>query len=525
MDIPGKDNYSDKKSFLISLIIWVVVIKIIIFLLDPTVMFFIDDSSRYIDTAISSYIPPDRSFLYGFLIRWLTYFSQSLTTLILFQVLCSATSAVLAGYILNRFLSINMAVARVFAVLCANAPIQLMYERYVLTETISLLFFVIFITTAFCYLQKPRIRTLITVNLSGVILIAFRLSYLPVVLSGAVIVPFLAFFSIPPGRDSDIAEDRWNGKPGIKKRVIVSCLHIVLSCLLTYGLHSAYKIINGRLSDKPPAYQYCDGYHLIASWAPLLEKEDFADPRLEGYNKQYFYIILKDRFQRMNQRWSYYGITNYIHHMDDSRVKTNKIAHDTAMHILYRDPFGIIKLAWQGYMDYWDMKLLKKNLLEDRCIREFPNKLLEILKSNYHIYGEGLRFQKTLTNQYFLNAIPWYMVLFCLPLIIVITIIMDKRRRLLFLIPLSLFALLLMVNSTILVHRNTMRFFHPDEWIVILFLGVLIDRILKKDFVRAAGRNLQGIYKKLIFRISSIVDMQGQSNISSALKVLIRRKN
>jgi len=451
-------------------------------------MFFIVDSSRYIDTAISSYIPPDRSFLYGFLIRWLTYSSQSLTTLIFFQVLCSAASSVIAGHVLYRFLSVNQTVARTFAVLCAIAPIQLLYERYVLTETVALLFFVLFITAAFYYLQNPKIRTIIVLNLIGVFLIAFRLSYLPVVLSGAVIIPCLAFINFSSARHKDNMEGHSISSAGIGRRVIASCFHIAVSCLLTYGLHSAYKAINGRLSDKPPAYQYCDGYHLLASWAPLLEKEDFADPGIGGYTQQYFYFHLEDRFQRMNHRWSYYGLISYIHRMSDSRLKTNKISHDTAMNILHRDPLGVMKLAWQSYLDYWDMDMLKDALLGDRCIREIPDRLVEILKSHYHLYGEGLSSEKTLTNQYFLNAIPWYMLLFSLPLVMVISIFLDKGLHLIILALLGFFALLILMNSTALVHRNTVRFFHPNEWISIVFLGVLFDRSMKRGLVVTKGR-------------------------------------
>jgi hypothetical protein len=491
MDIPRKDKCNDRESILISLIIWVAAVKLIIFLLDPTVMFFIDDSSRYIDTAISSYIPPDRSFLYGFLIRWLTYSSQSLTTLVFFQVLCSAASCVIAGHVLYRFLSVNRTVARTSAVLCAIAPIQLLYERYVLTETVALLFFALFITAAFYYLQHPKIRTIIVLNLIGVFLIAFRLSYLPVVLSGAVIIPCLAFFNFSSARHKENIKGHGIISAGIRRRVIAFCFHIVVSCILIYGLHSAYKAINGSLSHQPPAYQYRDGYHLLASWAPLLEKEDFADPGIGGYTQQYFYFHLEDRFQRMNHRWSYYGLISYIHHMYDSSLKANKIAHDTAMNILHRDPSGVMKLAWQSYLDYWDMEMLKNTLVGDRCIRELPDRLVEILKSNYHIYGQGLSSEKTLTNQYFLNAIPWYILLFSLPLIMVISIFMDKWHHLIFLALLCFFALLILMNSTALVHRNTMRFFHPNEWIIIIFLGVLFDRTVKRGFVQTIGRKFR----------------------------------
>jgi hypothetical protein len=484
------------ESGLISLVIWVFAIKVIILLIDPTVMFFIADSSRYIDTAISSYIPPDRSFLYGFLIRWLTYFSQSLTTLIIFQVLCSAAAAILSGYILNRYLSVNRSIARAFAILCAIAPIQLMYERYVMTETVSLLFLALFVTTAFCYIRNPKIMILFILNLSGVILIAFRLSYLPIVLCGAVIVPALAFFSLSIKRHNNNAEDQGIKEVGLGKRVMRSCSHLLISCLLIYGLHSSYKVINGKLSGKPPAYQYCRGLHLLSSWAPLIEKEDLIDPKIWVYTQEDMSFDLKDRFLRMVHRWNSNGLISYICRIYDSIGEADKAARDASINILLRKPFGVIKLAFQSYMDYWNIELLKENLQEDRCIREIPYELLQILRIYYNIDAQVLPIKKTLTNMYFLNAIPWFIVLFCLPFVIVLSMLADKGRHLIFLVPLAIFALLIMVNATVLIHRNTMRFFHADEWIALIFLGVMFDRVMKSGFIQATGAKFGLINKK-----------------------------
>jgi hypothetical protein len=491
-----RNQFHSQGSHLISIIVWVFAVKMVIFLIDPTVMFFMRDSSRYIDTALVGYIPPDRSFLYGFVIRGITFFWHSLTSLVFLQILCNATSAVIAGYLLNRFLSVSWTGARIFAVLCAIAPIQLLYERYVLTETISLLFFALFVLAAFFYLENAKIRTLVVLNLLGVLLIAFRLSYLPIVLIGAVIAPVLALFHDAGRQVKCSLKDKRAQRVLSRKAVMTACLHILVSCLLIYGLHSAYKIINGRLSDKPPVYQYYAGFHLISSWAPLLENEDFADPYIGAYLMESVPFDLKDRFQRNNQRWHFYGLANCIRVAYGDALQSDKVAYDTALNILFRNPFGVIKLAWQSYLDYWNIGHLKRTLLGDRYIRQFPKKFLETLKLHYNLDGEKLPSQKTLTNQFFLNAIPWYMILFCLPLIIAISIIMDRGHHLEFLVLLGLFSCLVLVNSTALIHRNTLRFYHPNEWMEFVFLGVLLDRTVKMPFIQEIGNRFRSLSKK-----------------------------
>jgi hypothetical protein len=483
MEIKNKYGCKREKLNLVSLIVCVLAVKLLIFLIDPTVMFFINDSSIYINTAVSSYIPADRSFLYGFLIKWLAYSSQSLTSLIFFQVLCSAASCVLAGYILNSFLSVTPAISTLFSIVCAVAPLQLLYERYVMTETVSLLFFSLFVVGALSYLRHPRVKGLFYLSLSGVFLIALRLSYLPIVIIGAVIAPGLTLF-YPRGKpDESRTEGSETKIPGSRERLITVCFHILVSCLLTYGFHYGYKLINGKLSYRTPAYQYYTGFHLISSWAPLLEKTDFYNPEMAGYNDTEFHYNLKDRFERMNQRWGGYGLVSYIVGLYPSRIEADKAAYKSAMNILHRNPFGIARLAFASYMDYWNVSLLKRTLQWDRSVNEYPTDLKEILKLHYHIEAEGLWLQKTLTNQYFYMATPWYLLILALPLVIAIVIAIDKGQNLISLALLGGFGLLILVNSTVLIHRNTMRFFQPDEWIILIFLGVLVDAIKKRKSV------------------------------------------
>jgi hypothetical protein len=411
-----------------TLILLVFTVKIVLFLLDPTVMFFMKDSFRYLDTALLSYIPQDRSFLYGFLIRGLTCWSRSLTSLVFFQVLCSGASAVVLGYLLNRFLSVRGPVALGFAVLCAIAPIGLLYERYVMTESVSLFCFALFMTAAFYHLRNRGAMSLVLMNLAGVVLIAFRLSYLASVICAAVLVPLLPFCGDLISRRKKNPEGRPAANVG--KTIIKACCYLILSCFLAYGLHTTYKTINGRLSDKPPAYQYCDGFHILSAWAPLLEAEDFSD-RLNGiYILQHVSYDLKERSQRMNQRWAKNGLTNYICRLYDTRLDENGAAREAAENILMRDPIGILKLALRNYLDYLNPGLLKETLRGDRYTRTYSAELVERLKSEYQIDAEGRNNQKTVANQYFFNAIPWYWVLFFLPLVLGACFAVDKTKLL-----------------------------------------------------------------------------------------------
>ena len=83
-----------------------------------------------------------------------------------------------------------------FGLLCSLDPLQLVWERYaVMTETVSLFFYVLTLLFSFLYLKQRRFWQLAIVQILSVLVISFRMSYLLVVLMSAVSLPLIAFFS------------------------------------------------------------------------------------------------------------------------------------------------------------------------------------------------------------------------------------------------------------------------------------------------------------------------------------------
>jgi hypothetical protein len=67
-------------------------------------------------------------------------------------------------------------------------------------------------------------------------------------------------------------------------------MQVIASIAMMFLMHGAYKDVNGRLSNREPAYLYDTGAHLAAVWAPVLEPSDASDPRfgeLIGNGRQF----------------------------------------------------------------------------------------------------------------------------------------------------------------------------------------------------------------------------------------------
>src|SRR4030095_15694587 len=144
-----------------------------------------------------------------------------------------------------------------------------------MTETFSLLVYVLVLYWSLAYLQDRRLWQLAAVQALSVLLIGFRMSYLLVVQACTILLPLIAF-----ARCAYPVLGKRSEPPTLGTRFLGTGLtHVIVSFAMTFVMHGAYKYANGWLSRREPAYLYETGAHLAAVWAPALEPSDASDPR------------------------------------------------------------------------------------------------------------------------------------------------------------------------------------------------------------------------------------------------------
>ena len=452
-----------ERNWWLALIGAVLTVKCILLGVDHAPMFFLGDSEAYLATAKSGYIPADRSFLYGWLI-WLTaYVPRSLTMLLVAQMLASAAGAVLCVFILRRYFAAPRAIAAAAGLLCAVEPLQLLYERYMMTEAFSLLAFVLFVTAALSYLKQPTMKQLAWMQIAGVFAIALRYSFLPMVQSATLLVPLLTI-GISSGA-------RW-------RRIAA---HLLLSVVLFAGLHGLYKrayayAIQTWLPGAEPAYLYDNGFHLLCFVGPIAEPQDFPHPETAAEIFQTDYD-LKDPHMRGKQRWGDGGLIGNVC-LFYPHLEANRLAETTAWNAVRRNPWGEFRLALFGYGDYWNLEDLHIGMVTDRgSDRELPDELLEILQEDFHIAGAGLPHLETLSNRWYFAAWPWYLALLLLPipLLAMIGIVPAPHRPAAIL--LFVFGGLQIVVISACSITPTVRFLHATAWLALIVGGVFATRL------------------------------------------------
>ena len=452
----------------------VIGIKFVFVLLSPDVLFYFGDSESYIDTRVGSWIPPDRSFVYGLLITPITHMSGSLTSLLAVQILCSAASAVLLGWSLRSFFGTKPTVAFFFALLCAAEPLQVMFERYVMAETLSLFFFVLYLVCVFLYLRSVKAALLVCMSFLGLAAIAFRISYLPVVLVSAFLVPILAFApQVLKVNNKD------GGTKGISlgldpKTFLRLVFHLVLSAGMMFLTHSVYKRVNGALSERPPAYQYADGLFLIASWAPVLDASDFPVPQRSSIY-QPLRESLRDFSLRERHRWGRGLLVDRIHDEFGDDYAANEFARSVALNALTRNPLGVLKAAFYTYWAYWGR--IHRHVWDHGEI-PIPERFSRTLAARYDLHITDLYRRNRLVKVYFLSATGWYYLLTLMPVLILLSFIPRGAAPLRYLLYLTFVVWAVIFVATLVVMSAQIRFLHPFGWLAPLLLGVFAQKIV-----------------------------------------------
>ena len=154
-----------------ALAIFLGITKLTVYIFDSHPQVFLGDSLSYLTTAILGWIPPDRSFVYGFLMRSLTSRARSLNSIVAFQTFAGIVTSLVTAGILVRFMRVSFAIASVIATLLALEPQQLLFERFLLTESIGTALFAIFLFLAFEYLRRRQIWVLAGVQIIGITLV------------------------------------------------------------------------------------------------------------------------------------------------------------------------------------------------------------------------------------------------------------------------------------------------------------------------------------------------------------------
>jgi hypothetical protein len=456
--------------------ILVFAIKLLLLWLDPKPQLYMGDSASYIWTALTGWIPPDRSYCYGYLVRWLAVWPHSFAPLLVIQALASGATAIVFALICSRFFEMSNSLSFLFGLLCALDPCQLVWERYVMTEAFSLLVYMLVLYWSLAYLRDRRLWQLIVVQALSVLLIGFRMSYLLVVQACAILLPLIAFARCALLELHNRSESRASDL-----NVLTTGLtHVIASIALMFVMHGAYKRVNALLTKREPAYLYSAGTHLVAVWAPALEPSDATDSRFRDLIANGDQFKIHDLSLRNVQHFGKGFLIDRWTKIEKNPRKRERIARETAMNALHRRPLQIAELAVKTYLGYWSVGSVqgyaRENLGNGVLTDEEVDRIAEKFRFRTRKTVPTQPF--SLSQRYFLAGWPYYFIIIVSPLTCAFATWLARDRAFAFL--LFVHASILMLVVTALSPQASIRYLHPLSVLTLLSIGICVNCLARR---------------------------------------------
>ena len=447
-------------------------LKFSLLALDPLPKFFTGDSGSYIWTALTGWIPDDRSYFYGYVIRWVALWTGSLTPLLLLQSFISGVTAILLAHTCRSLFGLPARASYILGIICALDPFQLVWERYVMTETISLFFYVAMLRFSFLYLKQRRIRDLAIVQGLSILVIGFRMSYLLIIELNTVLLPIMAFYPLYL-----LAKLRdWRGIQADRFRSVrLAFVHLSTSIALMLVLHGAYKQLNGWLSHREPGYLYATGLHLLTFWAPILTPADATDPRLARIIELGDQFHIKDLTARNGQRWALGGLIDRWKKVELNPRRADEIAKETALRAFRHNPLHVLRLAEETFAQYWGVRNLVLFMRSDLGHNNLTLEQRSMLAERFHLATDGqmIRGPLTLLQYYFLISLPYCYFLLLSPILGVSAVYFTREKQ---------FALLLLVHLVVILavvltftEGPSVRYLQPVSVLMLLTIAVCLQ--------------------------------------------------
>jgi hypothetical protein len=457
---------------LLSLFLFLLLIKSLLLIADHQPSFFFGDSTSYLATALANIIPYDRSFLYGFLLRPLVGF-HSLLPVLIAQAALSCIACWIVGLLLVHYFRTSFRLAACCAIACAIEPLQLMSERFIMTETVATFGFAVYFWACCRYFKTGSLLVLAASEIAGVFIVGIRYSFLPVLLVLSLLVPLL----------SPAAFRVWQrrSKPWDARSFSPVVVHLLTAVLLTQALLFGYRHWYGHLAHEPAEYLSRDGFFLAADMAPIIKPVDFP---IAGKRAQVFGSLrfpLSDPDARRVQRWVEGGICQAIlHSADNNENEANRLARKTALRAIKRNPLGLLKLGALTYWEFFRYDQLKwaLELNQGQFVDPVPNDV-QFIRNSFGIDTSHRRFDSR-TKRWESIAAPWCWFLVMLPPIYSVYLATQWRRTLVVEVVCAICSLTFLVTAVVPTEFPNPRYLTPLAWLSFVMIGSMSHKAFER---------------------------------------------
>ena len=447
----------------VALLAALVLVKLAGLFLDPALRFFMGDSGSYLHTALTGWLPPDRSFTYGLLVGHGVLPIGSSLALLVLQALFGIATAMALAQVLFRSCAVHPLLAAGAALALAIEPAQLFYERMLMAESAGTLAFVLCVAALVVYARNGRHRWMALAAAMGILAISLRLSLLPVVLGLTATVPVVvALHHAPRGG-----------------RIMALARHLGFALVVTTALHAAYQA-SYRRDYGEATYLPANGMMRIGLVAPLVRAEHFQGTGVDG-GKVLAELgqPLADSRRREAQVWATDGLYQTLSRHTDrpeavARVVTGRALRDS--------PLGWVRLGLDNVRGYFDPGVRAFRLQDDLGRRPPDEGMLATVQARLGYDARGVAASSSPATRWFELGAPWLIAGFLLlaPLAVLGLALHWRSPARAAVIVLCLASLGLVSSHLLFAHIASLRYLHPMPWFVLANLALVLETLRRR---------------------------------------------
>lgn len=455
-------------SFVRQALIWILCLKGLLLILDPTMRLFMGDSATYFVSAVEHTTPPDRSFTYPMLIRLTAVVTGSITTLLLMQSLFGALTAAIVAGLLRFGWGVRPSIALIAAIVVTLDPSQLFYERMIMTESASSLALWASVALAVVHFRSGSWLALGACIVCGVALSSLRVGLVPVAFG----LPVLAVILRVPARQADLV--RWLGA-------------LALAMLATAASHQLYKRWYAQRYGGDPAYIHDAGLFRLGLVAPLIKPDYFEGTGVDPAILAEVRVPLQDPLNREMQIWNPGGLIPILRQHAGERA--NLVAAMLAARAMSDQPVAMLRMGLLTQGGFFDHNVSESRLLSDIGAGQPPDaRTLAMMRSVLHYDAAGVDHMRSFVMGYYAATSPWLVL--CLLLLAPLSLVVAWRcrhrhgRLSLFL---AVVGLGFVIGQVLCSHIISFRYLHPLSTLTIFSLAILVDS-LRLPYGRTAAK-------------------------------------
>lgn len=430
----------------------------------------IPDSGAFISNALGIGFVSFRSYVYGWVIRLVSVPFQSLTALVIFQVLLGGVTAWLVALTLRRHFAVRPSIAIGAAVLFAVDPMQVVHERMVMAEAPAMVVIAVLLLASLEYLGSRKWFWLAAVAVLGITLVALRVAHLPAVLVWAIALPVVPH-----------VKPYWHTRS--TRHLRTALIALVVSGIATFACHTAYRQLTGYLGHTEPVYTDWQGLFAVATVAPLLTPEDTNVSFVAELivDQEASATPLSQAGLRSSQMWEREGfVQRLIRDYGGDSHAASREGQRLFRRAVSRDPVGYLRMAARNYALYWrDLQQVAAILRHESGLGPRPFVTAQdaaMVAAAFSLDTRSLHEVESPARRYYLFGRWWCVVLLTVPFLALAAVFGVREGEALAVGLLAVWSWLVMLEISFGSLQTEYRYLHPLSFIGAIAIGLLLER-------------------------------------------------